>query len=121
MLPASKYPPALFPSVDVLRENPTKQKQKLASLMTRIYTVSSRLDAADGQNTFLGPELQEVYQACGNLQRGGAVDGNLLQSFQVTREGIQALQVALAVIDHNLPGFETQIHQPQRQEARGSP
>jgi len=49
------------------------------------------------------------------MKRGGVVNGNSLQSYQVADESIQALQVSLSVIDHNLPGVETQA-QPQWQD-----
>jgi len=48
-------------------------------------------------------QKQASLDKLGNFK--GAVDGNPLQSFQLTGEGIQALQVVLDVVDHNLLGL----------------
>lgn len=64
------------------------------------------------QSAVFGPLLPEVQEACLDLQRGGRLDGSPLQAYSTTHESIAALQVALAVVQHNLPGLETQTCNP---------
>jgi len=45
-------------------------------------------------------------------QSGSSKVGNPLQCYRSAEEGTTALRAALAVVEHNRPGFESHQHQP---------
>jgi len=104
--------PSLLPSVKSCGENPNKKRQVLVLLMTRMTSIAAKLGVPEQQGALFSPLLREVQEACLDLQRGGRLDGNPSQAYRTTDECTVALQVAMAVVDHNLPGLETQTCNP---------
>jgi len=63
-------------------------------------------------STLWGTRIREIREACFHLHKVGAQVGNPLQCYRSAEEGTIALRAALAVVEHNRPGFESHRQQP---------
>ena len=66
----------------------------------------------DPSSTLWGTRIREIREACFHLHKVGAQVGNPLQCYRSAEEGTTALRAALAVVEHNRPGFESHRQQP---------
>jgi len=60
----------------------------------------------DLSSSLWGVRIREIREACFYLHKVGAQVGNPLQCYRSAEEGTTALRAALAVVEHNRPGFE---------------
>ena len=60
----------------------------------------------------MGVRIREIWEACFHLHKVGAQVENPLQCYRSAEEGTTALRAALAVVEHNRPGFESHRQQP---------
>jgi len=93
------------------RESLTRRRRILALLNDRAEAVTHRMMTLDPSSTLWGTSIREIREAYSQLHRVGAQVGNPLQCYRSAEEGTTALRAALAVVEHNRPGFES--HQPQ--------
>jgi len=103
--------PTLLPSIGGSRESPIRSQRTLALLNDRAEVVAHRLIMLDPSSTLWGTRIHEIQEACFHLHKVGAQIGNPLQCYRSAEEGTTALRAALAVVEHNRPGFES--HQQQ--------
>ena len=78
--------------------------------------LADRMMMLDPSPTLLGTSIREIRETCCRPRRVGAQDVNPLQSYCSAEESTTALQAVLAVVEHNLPGFES--HQQHLQWPR---
>ena len=108
--------PSSLPSTEVFHESLTRKQRSLALLEGRAVVVAGRLTALSMSATTLGASIKEILNACSRLQRVGEQEGNPLQCYRSADDSASALRTALAVIEHILPGFESnrqQLHWPR--------
>jgi len=104
--------PTLLPSMGGSRESLIRRQCTLALLNDRAEVVAHGLMTLDPSSTLWGTRIREIREACSHLHRVGAQVGNPLQFYRSAEEGITALRAALAVVEHNRPGFESHRQQP---------
>jgi len=104
--------PTLLPSMRGSRESLILRRRTLALLNDRAEAVAHRLTTLDPSFTLWGTSIREIREACSQLHRVGAQVGNPLQCYRSAEEGTTALRAALAVVEHNRPGFESHRQQP---------
>jgi len=66
----------------------------------------------DRSSSLWGIRIREIREACFHLHNLGAQVGNPLQCYRSAEESTTALRAALAVVEHNRPGFESHRQQP---------
>jgi len=99
--------PTLLPSMVGSRESLTRRWSTLPLLNNHAEAVAHRLTTLDPSSTLWGTSIREIREACSQLHRVGAQVGNPLQCYHSAEKGTTALRAALAVVDHNRPGFES--------------
>jgi len=104
--------PTLLPSMGGSRESLIRRWRTLALLNNRAEAVAHRLMTLDPSSTLWGTRIREIREACSQLHRVEAQVGNPLQCYRSAEEGTTALRAALAVVEHNRPGFEGHRQQP---------
>ena len=104
--------PTLLPSTGDSRESIVRRQSTLALLNDRAEVVAHRLTMLDPSSTPWGTRIREIREACSHIHRVGAQVGNPLQCYRLAEEGTTALRAALAVVEHNRPGFESHRQQP---------
>ena len=106
----------LLPSMGGPGESLTQRRRILAPLDDRAEAVAHGVTTLDPSSTLLGTSIREIREACSRLHRVGAQDGTPLQCYRSAEESTAALRAALAVVEHNLPGFEShrqKLHWPR--------
>jgi len=104
--------PTLLPSMGGSRESLIRRQRTLALLDDRAEVVAHRLLRLDQSSSLWGIRIREIQEACFHLHQVGAQVGNPLQCCRSAEEGTIALRAALAVVEHNRPGFESHRQQP---------
>jgi len=104
--------PTLLPSMGGSRESLIRGQRTLALLNDRAEVVTHRLMRLDQSSSLWGIRIPEIREACFHLHKVGAQVGNPLQCYRSPEEGTTALRAALAVVEHNRPGFESHRQQP---------
>ena len=66
----------------------------------------------DPSSTLWETRIREILEVCFHLHKAGAQVGNPLQCYRSAEESTTALRAALAVVEHNQPGFESHRQQP---------
>ena len=108
--------PTLLPSMGGSRESLIRRQRTLALLNDRAEVVAHRLMRLELSSSLWGVRIREIREACFHLHKVGAQVGNPLQCYRSAEEGTTALRAALAVVEHNQPGFERhrqQSHWPR--------
>ena len=104
--------PTLLPSMGGSRKSPIRRQRTLALLNNRAEVVAHRLVTLDSSSALWGTRVREIREACSHLPRVGAQVGNPLQCYSSAEEGTPALRAALAVVEHNRPGFKSHRQHP---------
>jgi len=104
--------PTLLPSMGGSRESLIRRQRTLALLNDPADVVAHRLMRLDQSSSLWGTRIREIREACFHLHKVGAQVGNPLQCYRSAEEGTTALRAALAVVEHNRPGFESHRQQP---------
>jgi len=99
--------PSLLPSMGGSRESVIRRRRTIAQLNDRAEAVAHRMTTLDPSSTLLGTSIRQIRETCSQLHRVGAQDGNPLQCYRSAEESTTALRAALAVVEHNQPGFES--------------
>jgi len=105
--------PTLLLSMGGSRESLIRRRRTLALLNDRAKDLAHRLMKLDPSSTLWGSRIREIREACSQLHRVGAQVGNPLQCYRLAEECNTALRAALAVVEHNRPGFESHRQQPR--------
>ena len=93
------------------RESLSRRQRPQALLNNRAEAVAHRLIMLDPSSTLWEIRIREIREACFHLHKVAQV-GNPLQCYRSAEEGTIALRAALAVVEHNRPGFESHRQQP---------
>jgi len=104
--------PTLLPSMGSSRESLIRCQRTLALLNDLAEVMAHRMMMLDPSSTLWGFRIRESQEACFHLHKVGAQVRNPLQCYRSAEEGTTALQAALAVVEHNRPGFESHRQQP---------
>jgi len=105
--------PTLLPSMGGSRGSLIQRRRTLALLNDCAEVVAHRLMMLDPSSTLWRTRIHEILEACSQLHRVGALVRNPLQCYRSAEEGTTALRAALAVVEHNRPGFESRRQQPR--------